>query len=124
MKRPARVITQAPGAGSPIQPSLLVWADDGGMICGVDEAGRGPLAGPVTAAAVILNPMHPIDGLRDPKQLSAARRDTPPGQNSARPPGRGWARARGLARKPAPPMQYLDRSRAQHMFAAPAGSCG
>lgn len=44
-------------------------------MCGVDEAGRGPLAGPVTAAAVILDPARPIDGLRDSKQLSAARRD-------------------------------------------------
>ncbi len=44
-------------------------------ICGVDEAGRGPLAGPVFAAAVILDPARPIDGLRDSKQLSAARRD-------------------------------------------------
>ena len=45
------------------------------IICGVDEAGRGPLAGPVFAAAVILDPEHPIDGLRDSKKLSAARRD-------------------------------------------------
>lgn len=43
-------------------------------LCGVDEAGRGPLAGPVVAAAVILDPGRPIDGLRDSKQLSAARR--------------------------------------------------
>ncbi len=46
-----------------------------GLICGVDEAGRGPLAGPVCAAAVILDPGRPIAGLRDSKQLSAARRD-------------------------------------------------
>lgn len=44
-------------------------------ICGVDEAGRGPLAGPVFAAAVILDPARPIEGLRDSKKLSAARRD-------------------------------------------------
>jgi len=43
-------------------------------ICGVDEAGRGPLAGPVYAAAVILDPAHPIPGLRDSKKLSAAQR--------------------------------------------------
>lgn len=42
---------------------------------GVDEAGRGPLAGPVYAACVILDPRRPIDGLRDSKALSAARRD-------------------------------------------------
>jgi ribonuclease HII len=44
------------------------------MICGVDEAGRGPLAGPVVAAAVILDPARPIIGLADSKKLSAARR--------------------------------------------------
>ncbi len=46
-----------------------------GPVCGVDEAGRGPLAGPVFAAAVILDPQRPIDGLRDSKRLSAARRE-------------------------------------------------
>jgi len=46
-----------------------------GRICGIDEAGRGPLAGPVVAAAVILDPGRPIDGLRDSKQLTAARRE-------------------------------------------------
>lgn len=45
-----------------------------GAVCGVDEAGRGPLAGPVFAAAVILDPARPIAGLRDSKQLSATRR--------------------------------------------------
>lgn len=43
--------------------------------CGVDEAGRGPLAGSVVAAAVILNPEKPINGLRDSKKLSEAQRD-------------------------------------------------
>jgi len=47
----------------------------GELVCGVDEAGRGPLAGPVFAAAVILDPARPIDGLRDSKKLSEARRD-------------------------------------------------
>ena len=46
-----------------------------GFVCGVDEAGRGPLAGPVVAAAVILNPKDPIEGLNDSKKLSAKRRD-------------------------------------------------
>ncbi|MBL8446884.1 MAG: ribonuclease HII [Zoogloeaceae bacterium] len=45
------------------------------LICGVDEAGRGPLCGPVMAAAVILDPRRPILGLADSKKLSAARRD-------------------------------------------------
>lgn len=45
------------------------------MICGVDEAGRGPLAGPVYAAAVVLGAGHGIDGLADSKQLTARRRD-------------------------------------------------
>ena len=45
------------------------------IVCGVDEAGRGPLAGPVFAAAVILDPRRPIDGLRDSKKLSAERRN-------------------------------------------------
>lgn len=44
-------------------------------IAGVDEAGRGPLAGPVVAAAVILDPARPIVGLADSKQLSPARRE-------------------------------------------------
>ncbi len=45
------------------------------LICGVDEAGRGPLAGSVVAAAVILDPANPIAGLADSKKLSAARRE-------------------------------------------------
>jgi ribonuclease HII len=44
------------------------------LICGVDEAGRGPLAGPVYAAAVILDPEHPISGLKDSKKLSERNR--------------------------------------------------
>ena len=46
-----------------------------GLVCGVDEVGRGPLAGPVVAAAVILDPRRPIEGLADSKKLSARRRD-------------------------------------------------
>ena len=45
------------------------------LIAGVDEAGRGPLAGPVVAAAVILDPAHPIAGLDDSKKLTAKRRE-------------------------------------------------
>lgn len=47
----------------------------GGLICGVDEAGRGPLAGPVFAAAVILDSARPVSGLADSKALSARRRE-------------------------------------------------
>lgn len=50
--------------------------DDGArLVAGVDEAGRGPLAGPVVAAAVILNPDHIPDGLNDSKKLSEPARD-------------------------------------------------
>lgn len=45
------------------------------LLCGVDEAGRGPLAGPVFAAAVILNALHPIEGLADSKKLSSRQRE-------------------------------------------------
>ncbi len=45
------------------------------LFCGVDEAGRGPLAGPVCAAAVILDPSNPISGLNDSKKLSEKKRD-------------------------------------------------
>ncbi len=47
----------------------------GGLTAGVDEAGRGPLAGPVVAAAVILDPQRPIRGLRDSKQLTPEERE-------------------------------------------------
>ena len=52
----------------------LDW-DAPGLIAGVDEAGRGPLAGPVVAAAVILDPRRPIDGLADSKKLTVRRRE-------------------------------------------------
>ena len=46
-----------------------------GLVAGVDEAGRGPLAGPVVASAVILDPCAPVSGLADSKKLSARRRE-------------------------------------------------
>ncbi|HQQ71702.1 MAG TPA: ribonuclease HII [Alicycliphilus sp.] len=52
----------------------LAWHAPG-LVAGVDEAGRGPLAGPVVAAAVILDELQPIVGLADSKALSAARRE-------------------------------------------------
>lgn len=52
-----------------------LFADEGDLVCaGVDEAGRGPLAGPVCAAAVILDPARPIEGLADSKKLSKKKR--------------------------------------------------
>lgn len=45
------------------------------IICGTDEAGRGPLAGPVVAGAVILDPNNPIEGLNDSKKLSEKKRE-------------------------------------------------
>lgn len=56
------------------QQANLVW-DVNGLIAGVDEAGRGPLAGPVVAAAVILDDRYAIQGLADSKKLSARRRE-------------------------------------------------
>jgi ribonuclease HII len=54
----------------------VIWgADAETTLAGVDEAGRGPLAGPVVAAAVILDVAYPIAGLADSKTLSAARRE-------------------------------------------------
>ncbi len=52
----------------------LAW-DGPGLVAGVDEAGRGPLAGPVVAAAVILDDKHPVQGLRDSKALTALKRE-------------------------------------------------
>ncbi len=61
-------------------------------VAGVDEVGRGPLAGPVVAAAVILDPARPIDGLADSKQLSEARREALAGQIRAQ--ALAWALGR------------------------------
>jgi ribonuclease HII len=64
----------------PYSPWWGVMAPDragipGRRVAGVDEAGRGPLAGPVIAAAVILDPDNAVDGLKDSKQLTPARRE-------------------------------------------------
>jgi ribonuclease HII len=53
---------------------VLTW-DNPGLMAGVDEAGRGPLAGAVVAAAVILDDLNPIKGLADSKKLTALKRD-------------------------------------------------
>jgi ribonuclease HII len=54
----------------------LIKSTQNFLVAGVDEAGRGPLAGPVLAAAVILDPLRPIDGLADSKVLSECKRDS------------------------------------------------
>ena len=56
------------------EQTVFLW-DAPGLMAGVDEAGRGPLAGPVVAAAVILDPFNPITGLADSKKLTALRRE-------------------------------------------------
>lgn len=58
----------------PVEQPSLAW-DVPGLLAGVDEAGRGPLAGPVVAAAVILDDLKPIQGLADSKKLTAKRRE-------------------------------------------------
>ena len=57
-----------------LEQKNLNW-DTHGLMAGVDEAGRGPLAGPVVAAAVILDDLNPIQGLNDSKKLTAKRRE-------------------------------------------------
>lgn len=64
---------------SGMRPDLLIRATDPlalppGLLCGVDEAGRGPIAGPVCAAAVILSPDRVLPGLNDSKKLSVLQR--------------------------------------------------
>lgn len=65
----------------------------GEIVCGIDEAGRGPLAGPVCAAAVILDSKSPIEGVRDSKQLTSKNRDelAPLIRERARAWAIGWA---------------------------------
>src|SRR5262245_37302737 len=69
MKRPRR------GGINGVNLELFARVAEPERTCGSDEAGRGPLAGPVVAAAVILDARHPIEGLRDSKQLTPAQRD-------------------------------------------------
>lgn len=73
---------------SDLSPSMLELAGRGST-AGVDEAGRGPLAGPVVAAAVMLDPANPIPGLADSKMLSEARRERLADQ--IRQQSRAWA---------------------------------
>ena len=62
-------------AGSAPVDDLFTCVYQGDLLAGVDEVGRGPLAGDVVAAAVILDPGRPLEGLRDSKKLSEARRE-------------------------------------------------
>jgi ribonuclease HII len=70
---------------SPARPEQLAlrWAGNG-LVAGVDEVGRGPLAGPVVAAAVILDELRPVKGLRDSKVLGPATRARLAGEVRAR----------------------------------------
>lgn len=69
------------------------WTFDGPRIAGVDEVGRGPLAGPVVAAAVILDPNGSVEGLRDSKRLTAKARERLHIEIGARALGIGIGRA-------------------------------
>ncbi len=71
--RAATRVAPVRNCGTAVQLSLAMTG--GGAVCGVDEAGRGPLAGPVYAAAVILAVNRPIKGLRDSKTLTALARE-------------------------------------------------
>lgn len=70
-RKPAASRPDAPAT----RPDMLLEAACPTPVCGVDEAGRGPLAGPVSAAAVILDPRRVPDGLNDSKKLTARARD-------------------------------------------------
>src|SRR5574343_1486019 len=74
--RTRRSAPAMPSRKSLARPEQIAFSFEApGLVAGVDEAGRGPLAGPVVAAAVILDDLHPIAGLADSKKLTAARRE-------------------------------------------------
>lgn len=68
------------GAKKAAEPAPLEIAYAGNRLAGVDEVGRGPLVGSVVAAAVILDPARPLDGLVDSKKLTARRREALDGE--------------------------------------------
>lgn len=78
--RPPKLASRKNQPDMPVKGTLkaeqvtLSW-DAPGLLAGVDEAGRGPLAGPVVAAAVILDDLNPIKGLADSKTLTVAKRE-------------------------------------------------
>ncbi|MEQ8558837.1 MAG: ribonuclease HII [Henriciella sp.] len=84
------------------------------MICGIDEAGRGPWAGPVTASAVILDPAQPIDGLTDSKKLTEDRREAlyPEIKAKAVCYGIGWASPEEIDRMNIREATFLAMTRA------------
>jgi ribonuclease HII len=75
MKETAKGATAAAGKTAKLVQSALDFESPLDIVCGVDEAGRGPLAGPVVAAAVILDPKRRIRGLDDSKVLNAKTRE-------------------------------------------------
>ncbi len=72
---PSKAATKRATRHALAQQAGLLFESPDDVVCGVDEAGRGPLAGPVVAAAVILDPARPIAGLDDSKALTARARD-------------------------------------------------
>ena len=91
-------------------------------VCGIDEAGRGPLAGPVCAAAVILPPDCDISGLNDSKKLSEKKREAlfPVIQEKALAFGVGWATAEEIDRVNILQATFLAMARAVEALPAPA----
>ena len=91
-------------------------------VCGIDEAGRGPLAGPVCAAAVILPPDCDIPGLNDSKKLSEKKREAlfPVIQAKALAFGIGWATAEEIDRVNILQATFLAMGRAVEALPAPA----
>ncbi len=72
----ARAAAKTPRAFPTLALETVLIQSCGGLVCGVDEAGRGPWAGPVSAGAVILNPDDLPEGIDDSKALTHARRET------------------------------------------------
>ena len=91
-------------------------------VCGIDEAGRGPLAGPVCAAAVILPPDCDIPGINDSKKLSEKKREAlfPVIQEKALAFGIGWATAEEIDRVNILQATFLAMARAVEALPAPA----
>lgn len=91
-------------------------------VCGIDEAGRGPLAGPVCAAAVILPPDCDIPGLNDSKKLSEKKREVlfPVIQEKALAFGIGWATAEEIDRVNILQATFLAMARAVEALPTPA----